>query len=91
MSVGPWESFANPRAYTAAPMAPTPVVLPVPLVRRAMVYYTHRFQREPAVPEPVWRMLLRRLEHLYHHGEHFTAEYLLALAWQLHWSPDTAW
>ena len=22
MSVGPWESFANPRAYTAAPMAP---------------------------------------------------------------------
>ena len=87
----PWVDAFDPECLAGAPMPPTPVVLPVPLVRRAMVYYTHRFQREPAVPEPVWRMLLRRLEHLYHHGEHFTAESLLALAWQLHWPPDTAW
>ena len=46
----PWVDAFDPECLAGAPMAPTPVVLPVPLVRRAMVYYTHRFQREPAVP-----------------------------------------
>lgn len=84
----PWVDAFDPTPLGVTVLSPAEVVLPVPEVRRVMVYFTHRLQRR-ATPSPrLWQMLLRRLEHLYHHGGHFSAESLLALAWQLQWPPD---
>ena len=63
------------------------VVLPVPEVRRVMVYFTHRLQSGACTSPRMWQLLQHRLEHLHHHEGHFSAESLLALAWQLHCPP----
>ena len=89
-ALGPWVDAFHPDHLGGTALAPAEVVLPVPPVRRAMVYYTHRLHSGAPPTGRLWQMLLHRLEYLHRHEGHFPAESLLALAWQLHWPPETA-
>lgn len=83
-----WVDAFDPEHLGGPVAAPAEVVLPVPEVRRAMVYFTHRLQSGACASARMWQLLQHRLEHLHHHEEHFSPESLLALAWQLHWPPE---
>lgn len=83
-----WVDAFDPEHLGGPALAPAEVVLPVPEVRRVMVYFTHRLQSGACTSPRMWQLLQHRLEHLHHHEGHFSAESLLALAWQLHWPPE---
>ncbi len=87
----PWVDAFDPEHLGGQHLPAAAVVLPVALVRRTMVYFTHHLQSGALVGGRLWELLLRRLEELYHHEQHFSPEDLLALAWQLHWPPDATW
>lgn len=83
-----WVDAFDPEHLGGPALAPAEVVLPVPGVRRVMVYFTHRLQSGACTSPRMWQLLQHRLEHLHHHEGHFSAESLLALVWQLHWPPE---
>ena len=83
-----WVDAFDPEHLGGPALAPAEVVLPVPGVRRAMVYFTHRLQSGACASPRMWQLLQHRLEHLHRHEGHFSVESLLALAWQLHWPPE---